>query len=69
MYVEKSINKEKILILAILFSRNDKYGNWKKQQGVMHNLFRFQMESTQGNTNDDYIKINFEELYVKHRNH
>lgn len=35
----------------------------------MHNLFRFQMESTQGNTNDDYIKINCEELYVKNKNH
>lgn len=35
----------------------------------MHNLFQFQMKNTQGNTNDDYIKINCEELYVKHRNH
>lgn len=35
----------------------------------MHNLFQFQMKNTQGNTNDDHIKINCEELYVKHRNH
>lgn len=69
MYVEKSINKEKYSFLQFYFLEMINMVIEKKTQGIMHNLFRFQMKNTQGNTNDDYIKINCEELYVKHRNH